>query len=75
MADPTDVLQPNYMGTSLDNQGMDSLTKNYGHGVAEANPAAKAKLQEEAATPGKAKSDLRTAKAREFGKPKDQVGF
>jgi len=76
-----DVLAPNYMGDQLSNIGVDELVKNRGFGVREAVTAnSQATAQKDGnASPGstqaKAMNDLRVAKAREFGKPKTQVGF
>jgi len=70
---PMDVLQPNYMGDELKNLGGDDISRNYGIGVAEANPAAAAARLEKATNATKDK--LRNHKAREFGLPKDKVGF
>jgi hypothetical protein len=70
---PMDVLQPNYMGDELKNLGADDLTRNYGIGVAEANPEAAAARLEKSTNASKDK--LRTQKAREFGQTKETVGF
>jgi len=70
---PMDVLMPNYMGDALKNLGVDDLTRNFGIGVAEANPeAARARME---ASTNATKDKLRNHKAREFGLPKDKVGF
>lgn len=63
------VIEPNYVGDDLTNLGVDSLTQNHGHGVAEALPEKK----EEPVSAQKNK--LRVQKAREFGQTKDKVGF
>ncbi len=77
MADPMDVLQPNYMGDSLNNLGVNELVQNRGVGVREAlaaSPQAMAQ-REESSNPAMMKDKLRTAKAREFGQTKETVGF
>lgn len=73
MNDPMNVLAPNYIGDSFKNLGLESLSENRGLGVLESNPRAMA--AREAASVGGAKDKLRTAKAREFGKTKETVGF
>ena len=75
MAYPMHVLAPNYMGDTLGNRGVEELTANYGLGVAEAQAANPMLHQQEASNPAMAKDKLRTAKAREFGKTKETVGF
>lgn len=76
-----EILAPNYMGEQLTNLGLKGMVENRGFGVREAltaNSQGMAQKQEETApgsTQAKAKNDLRVAKAREFGKPKTQVGF
>ena len=77
MADPLDVLQPNYMGDTLSNLGVGELVLNRGVGVSEAlaaNPQAM-EQREETSNPAMMKDKLRTAKAREFGKTKETVGY
>ena len=75
------ILAPNYMGEQLTNTGLSDMVENRGFGVREAlNSSSQGMAQrQEKASPGstqsKAKNDLRVAKAREFGKPKTQVGF
>jgi hypothetical protein len=71
------VLAPNYMGDLVTNRGVqgvvegnsgvESLTANYGYGVLEMQKAITAQAE--------MTDQLRTAKAREFGKTKDTVGF
>ena len=56
------ALQPNYMGDSLTNLGIDSLIKNHGVGVAEANPNA-AESKKLAEGPEEMKDKLRIAMA------------
>ena len=73
MNNPMNVLEPNYVGDSFKNLGLASLAENRGFGVMEANPRAMAARLAEA--PSAAKDKLRTAKAREFGKTKETVGF
>ena len=70
-----DVLQPNIMADQFANTGVEALTANVGWGVTEtvqANPAA-AMEEKEAANP--AMTDLRRAKAREYGRPMSKLGF
>ena len=74
MANPLDVLAPNWMGDSLENIGVSSLTQNYGLGVAEATPV-NAQAYEQRNEKSMTRDKLRTAKAREFGKTKETVGF
>ena len=76
-----ELLAPNYMGSLLDNTGLEEIAQNRGFGVREVtmgNSQGMAQKNDDTA-PGssqsKAKNDLRVAKAREFGKPKTQVGF
>lgn len=73
MGSPMNVLEPNYIGDSFKNLGVESLVENRGLGVLEANPRAMAARMAEG--PGAARDKLRTAKAREFGKTKETVGF
>ena len=79
--DDLQLLAPNYMGDNLSNIGLDELVKNRGFGVREAmtaNSQGMAQKDDDTApgsTQAKAKNDLRVAKAREFGRPKTQVGF
>ena len=78
MQDPMQVLAPNYMGDTLDNRGVDEISANYGLGVAEAQVTNQQAMEqrEEASNPGMMMRDkLRTAKAREFGRTKETVGF
>ena len=74
---PMDVLAPNYLGDSLSNSGIEELTLNRGIGVAEVTPANEeaSSQRNEASNPGAIRDSLRTAKAREFGKTKETVGF
>lgn len=75
--DPLDVLRPNYMGDTFGNRGVDEMIKNRGIGVKEAlatNPQAMAQ-RDEAGTSEGMRDKLRTAKAREFGRTKETVGF
>ena len=72
--DPMNVLQPNYMGDQLANKGVEGITVNYGWGVPEtiqANPAA----SEEKTNANPGMTQLRRAKAREFGRPMSELGF
>ncbi len=72
---PMNVLAPNDMANKFANTGVDTLTANMGWGVTEmpqANPAAAADQKKDA---NPAMTDLRRAKAREYGRPMSDVGF
>jgi len=71
---PADVLRPNYMGSTLDNRGVESLTQNTGYGVREAGEGTMQAVPQQADETS-AMNKLRVAKAREFGKPKEEIGF
>ena len=73
--DPMNVLQPNYMGNTLNNTGLDELFINRGLGVDEVTNKAKVQSRKTLAAPEIEKNRLRTAKAREFGLTKQTVGF
>lgn len=74
--DPLNVLAPNYMGDSFKNLGVTELVQNRGLGVNEVMPTnQQAMAQRELSTPAVMKDKLRVAKAREFGKSKETVGF
>jgi hypothetical protein len=74
MADPMKVLEQNYLGDSFKNRGLEELLSNRGIGVPEAK--AKKKTQNEfPSNPSQSRDKLRTAKAREFGRTKEEVGF
>jgi len=68
---PLDILAPNYLGYEVSNSNVESIVQNYGYGVAEVNPK---KMEQSRDTSGPL-NKLRVAKAREFGKPKTEVGF
>ncbi len=81
--DPLDILAPNYMGDTLANRGVESLSANLGveatfankgKGVMETNPKAMAD-KEKVASPAEKKDQRRTASARQFGQTKQTVGF
>jgi len=83
MSNPMDVLAPNYMGETMNNRGVESLSANIGVeamsankgiGVQEANPQAMAD-KAQTASPAMMKDKLRTASARQFGQTKQTVGF
>lgn len=69
MSDPTKVLEPNRLGDTVLNRGVESLVANYGFGVPEAQG------KPETIGPDEHKHKTRVAKAREFGKKKEEVGF
>ena len=72
------VLAPNYLGDSLMNSGVERLTANQGLGVKEINDIANPQADLDStrsAAPAAERDRLRTAKAREFGKTKQTVGF
>ena len=71
------VLEPNYMGNLYTNLGLDDIAKNRGFGVREAKTGTSLGVaqQESSKSSSQAKSKLRVAKAREFGKPQEEVGF
>jgi hypothetical protein len=81
MADPMDVLAPNSLGDELENTGLAEIAQNRGLGVAQV-PRANPLLPREE-TPGEPRGEdqhdplnkLRVAKARQFGRPKEKVGF
>lgn len=74
---PLDVLKPNYMGDLLINKGIEELVQNRGLGVEEVSQANRQAIVQrlESNNPEVMKDRLRTAKAREFGKTKETVGF
>ncbi len=74
---PLDVLSPNYMGSEFSNFGVEELTRNQGFGVREALAGSSQAMSQsgEHTNPAAMKDSLRTAKAREFGKTKETVGF
>lgn len=74
---PLYVLQPNYMGDTLGNLGVGEIANNRGLGVPEAlGTNAQAMAQKDQGTASaRLRDNLRTAKAREFGKTKETVGF
>lgn len=61
---PFEVLEPNYLGNSESNTGIDALKANVGWGVAEATPQ-----PEE--NPGV--ENVKRSAARQFGKPMHKV--
>ncbi len=71
------ILAPNYMGSLYTNLGLDELANNRGFGVREAKSGSSMAVaqQESSKSSSQAKNKLRVAKAREFGKPKEEVGF
>ncbi len=72
---PMDVLAPNIMADQFENMGVEALTTNSGWGVTEtvqANPGAAA---EETKDANPAVTSIRRAKAREMGRPMEEVGF
>ncbi len=71
------ILAPNYMGTLYDNHGLDEIAQNRGLGVREAKGGSSLAVaqQESSKSSSQAKNKLRVAKAREFGKPKEEIGF
>lgn len=76
---PLDVLKPNYMGSEFDNLGVSSISANQGYGVREALASSTQAMSQsgegEFTNAAAMKDSLRTAKAREFGKTKETVGF
>lgn len=76
--DPVNILAPNYMGHDLANRGVESMVANQGLGVqeiqAQANSGA---VERDVITSGSQMlvNKMRVAKAREFGKTKETVGF
>ena len=76
---PMDVLAPNYMGDSLENSGLDELVANRGLGVgsvtASSQPINEQGAEDQHKSANPLLDKLRTAKAREFGKTKEKVGF
>lgn len=70
MAGSMYLMAPNRLGDSFTNSGLDSFVANHGYGVAEAT-----KAQQVMKKNSEPKDKLRTAKAREFGKTKQTVGF
>jgi hypothetical protein len=73
--DDYNVLAPNYLGATMANGGLEGLVANYGYGVAETlKTNQKAELdQKKSANP--VLDPIRTAKARQFGRTKETVGF
>lgn len=74
---PLDILRPNYLGDILVNRGVDELTQNRGLGVNEVkkvNPQGMLQ-REESSNPTVFKDKLRAAKAKQFRKTKETVGF
>ena len=71
------ILAPNYMGNLYTNRGLDEITQNRGFGVREAKGGMSMAVaqQKSSKSSSQAKSKLRVAKAREFGKPQEEVGF
>lgn len=71
------ILAPNYLGTKYTNRGLDEITKNRGFGVREALAGVSTGVaqKEDSDSSSPAKNKLRIAKAREFGKTKEEVGF
>jgi hypothetical protein len=61
---PFEVLEPNYLGHSETNTGIEAMTANMGWGVAEATP-------QPAENPGV--ENVKRSAARQFGKPMDKV--
>lgn len=68
---PLDTLRPNYLPDSTKNYGIEELIQNKGLGVKEINQQA-FRFQEQQ---NPLIDNLRTAKARQFGKTKETVGF
>ena len=73
--DPMYVLQPNYMGDTFANSGVDAMVANRGYGVTEALPVNPQGDEDQKKSVNPMVDNLRVQKAREFGKTKQNVGF
>jgi hypothetical protein len=69
------ILQPNQMGFESLNTGLESLTGNYGLGMAELQKANQKSEEERSGYVTEGLEKLRRHKAREFGLTKETVGF
>lgn len=72
---PLDVLRPNYTGNFFVNLGVDELMQNRGLGVKETQPVNLQAMSQrkESNDPEVMKDKIRTAKAKEFRRPKETI--
>lgn len=75
--DPMEVLQPNSMGTILMNTGAEILTANTGLGATPSRGTLAKPLMDRSQTASAepALDNVRIQKAKQYGLPKEEVGF
>ena len=69
---PLEMLAPNSLSISMMNSGVEMMTANMGWGISELKQGSTGSTESKDNT---GMADIRRAKAREFGRPAQDVGF